>query len=775
MNALLQDHPSAPDLQAFGRGQLDPARSGAVEQHLSGCDVCSQTLLNVADDTLAGLLREAVALAEPSTPGAVAFPPSAAPAGATGEWQSGDVPDDLARHPRYRILKLLGRGGMGAVYQAEHGVMRRLVALKVIKPEYTANAPSVERFRREIRAAARLNHPNIVGAYDAEQAGDTHFLVMEYVEGVSLDQVVKAQGPLPVAEACDAVRQAALGLQHAHEHGMVHRDVKPHNLIRTPDGVVKVLDFGLAAVVEDRGERPLTGTNVVMGTPDYIAPEQAEDTHAADARSDVYSLGCTLYQLLTGRPPFHRPSTLLTILAHREEAPESVCAARPDVPAGLAAVVARMMAKMPADRFQTAAAVAAALAPFAVRGLGRAANDTEALPKPQPSPKRSKPRRRLLVAVAAAVFVGALAAAAAVYRIQTDNGELVITTESDDVEVVVKQAGKVVRIIDTKTDKQITLSLHSGDYELELKGAPDGLKLDIDKATLTRGETVLAKIERIEKPVPAAPERADDTITPLHRFRWGASQDYLQISPDGNYFLAVRPSGKGVRIFTQSGTLVFEREPAWMARFTPDSTQVVIEGGNNLHFYDLATGRQVREFDTGAQMWNFYLANIGTRLLYVTPRGGQVWDWSVGEKLCDCPETETDRYFLTPDGRHLYKSGSGSPPSRVLDASTGKEVDGSKVFGETWKRRAAKLQALGLDGSASGDERRLLATSKLRDELQLLDITTGQLLGRLHFPEAVDMERAWLSGDGRYALVGGPTDSIYIFRLPEPMPAKDKP
>src|SRR5262249_16214739 len=171
--------------------------------------------------------------------------------GATAAWKASDLPVDLARHPRYRVCKLLGRGGMGAVYQAEHDVMRRLVALKVIKPEYTANAASVERFRREIQAAARLNHPNIVAAYDAEQAGETHFLVMEYVEGVSLDQAVQLEGPMPVAEACDAARQAALGLQHAHEQGMVHRDVKPHNLIRTPDGVVKGLDFGLAAVAAD--------------------------------------------------------------------------------------------------------------------------------------------------------------------------------------------------------------------------------------------------------------------------------------------------------------------------------------------------------------------------------------------------------------------------------------------------------------------------------------------------------------------------------------------
>ena len=260
------------------------------------------------------------------------------------------------------LLKLLGHGGMGAVYLAEHNVMRRLVALKVINREYTAEPSVVERFRREIRAAAQLHHANIVGAYNAEQAGETHFLVMEYINGVSLDQLLARQGPLPIAEACEYVRQAALGLQHAHERGMVHRDVKPHNLIRDADGVVKVLDFGLASVAEIE-ESNLTGTYAVVGTADYMAPEQAENARAADARSDIYALGCTLYHLLAGRPPFTDSSTLLKLVAHREEAPPPVRALRPDVPEKLSAVLGRMMAKAPVDRYQTAAEVAAALRP----------------------------------------------------------------------------------------------------------------------------------------------------------------------------------------------------------------------------------------------------------------------------------------------------------------------------------------------------------------------------------------------------------------------------
>lgn len=275
-----------------------------------------------------------------------------------------DVPPALAGHPRYEILQLLGQGGMGAVYLARHKVMNRLVALKIIRAQFVDGTHAVERFHREVEAAARLHHPNIVTAHDADVASDTHFLVMEYVEGADLGKHVRAEGPLSQAKACDYVRQAALGLQHAHEHGMVHRDIKPHNLMLTAEGVVKVMDFGLALLGGDeRIPAGLTGENVLMGTADYIAPEQAQNAHGADIRADIYSLGCTLFHLLAGRPPFQGGSMVEKISAHLAT-PPPLLDLPPAAPPGLRAVLARMMEKDPARRYQTPAEVGRALAPF---------------------------------------------------------------------------------------------------------------------------------------------------------------------------------------------------------------------------------------------------------------------------------------------------------------------------------------------------------------------------------------------------------------------------
>lgn len=266
----------------------------------------------------------------------------------------------------YVLLERLGEGGMGAVFKARHRTLGRIVALKLIRKERLAHAGAVKRFRREIRAAAQLNHPNIVLAFDADEANGGHFFTMEFVEGTDLNRLVRKQGPLPVATACEYIRQAALGLQHAYERGLVHRDIKPDNLLLTVvTRTVKILDMGLARVEADSpgdSTSTLTQEGMVMGTPDYIAPEQALRSHEVDIRADLYSLGCTLYFLLSGRPPFPGGSVTEKLLRHQLEEPQPLESLRSDVPREVAAVVRKLMAKKPQQRYQTPAELAAVLA-----------------------------------------------------------------------------------------------------------------------------------------------------------------------------------------------------------------------------------------------------------------------------------------------------------------------------------------------------------------------------------------------------------------------------
>lgn len=283
----------------------------------------------------------------------------------------------------YVILDKLGQGGMGMVLKAEHKRMKRVVALKVMSGAAMKSPDAVKRFHREVEAAARLSHPNIVAAFDADEDRGTHFLVMEYVAGSDLSQIVKQGGPLPLAKALDYTIQASKGLAHAHQQGLVHRDIKPANLLLDQKGIVKILDMGLArfddslSSTEGAANAGLTTTGTIMGTVDYMSPEQALDTKHADARSDIYSLGVTLFYLLTGRVPFVGDTIMKKLLAHREDPIPSLCEIRSDIPAELDVALNRLLAKKPAERFQTMDEVAAALQSIA---QGRGISPTTVLP-----------------------------------------------------------------------------------------------------------------------------------------------------------------------------------------------------------------------------------------------------------------------------------------------------------------------------------------------------------------------------------------------------------
>jgi serine/threonine-protein kinase len=324
----------------------------------------------------------------------------------------------------YVLLDLLGEGGMGAVYRARNWKLGSVVAVKVIRPERVSGSTALRRFQREIRAAAQLDHPNVVRAVDADEVAGTPMLVMEFVEGTDLAKIVAENGPLPPALACEYAAQVADGLQHAHERGLVHRDIKPHNLIltRKPDAagrpVVKVFDFGLARLFDaDAGESSgtLTQDHTILGTPDFMAPEQVTGSHAVDIRADLYSLGCTLYFLLTGRPPFPDRTATNKLLAHKLEEPEPLDRVKPGTPAGVAAAVRTLMAKQPEHRYPTPAAAAAALraAPYQAAPTRTGSSETRAafdslLDAPSTPAFRPPPRTRVngwLVAAGAGVLL----------------------------------------------------------------------------------------------------------------------------------------------------------------------------------------------------------------------------------------------------------------------------------------------------------------------------------------------------------------------------------
>ncbi|HEV3262046.1 MAG TPA: protein kinase [Gemmataceae bacterium] len=263
---------------------------------------------------------------------------------------------------KYRLLERLGAGGMGSVYLCDHVFLRRRVAVKVLPPGRSDDRSALERFYREARAVAALDHPNIVRCHDIDCDGAIHFLVMEYVDGSSLQEIVKKHGPMDITRAAHYIRQAALGLQHAHEAGLVHRDVKPGNLLVDRTGTVKVLDLGLARFFNDASD-DITRKHdeTVLGTTDYLAPEQALDGNV-DIRADIYSLGATFYFLLAGKPPFADGSIAQKLIWHQTRQPKPIRSVRAEVPEALAAVLERLMAKDATKRYQTPAEVALALA-----------------------------------------------------------------------------------------------------------------------------------------------------------------------------------------------------------------------------------------------------------------------------------------------------------------------------------------------------------------------------------------------------------------------------
>jgi serine/threonine protein kinase len=317
---------------------------------------------------------------------------------------------------KYKVLERIGSGGNGSVFLCEHTSMRRKVALKILPLAKAEDPSSLARFYREARAGGTLDHPNLVRTFDNGQEGDYHFLVMEYVDGCCLEGIVGKHGPMDIGRAAAYIRQAAVGLQHLHKSGLIHRDIKPGNILLERRGIVKILDLGLARFFHDHKDMLTQQYNnsAILGTADYLSPEQALNSHDVDTRTDIYSLGTTLYFLLAGRPPFEVKAVSQKLLAHLTKAPTPVQELRPEIPKALAAIVDKMMAKNREHRYQTPAEVVVALAPW---------TETRIAPPPaQEMPQLSPAAQRAGSVEASPVRAGAARATRSARRKSKEQG-----------------------------------------------------------------------------------------------------------------------------------------------------------------------------------------------------------------------------------------------------------------------------------------------------------------------------------------------------------------
>ena len=402
---------------------------------------------------------------------------------------------------KYQLLDKLGQGGMGAVYKARQTDIDRLVAIKSMSDDVLDRDDAVQRFLRESRAMAAVSHPHIVTAYDVEVVDGNYYLVMEYVEGRDLESWSAAAGQLPVDWACECILQAALGLEHAHRRGLIHRDIKPSNLLVIGDSVqsvphVKLLDMGIARFCERRKDgTPITATGEVLGTPDYMAPDQALDPREIDIRADIYSLGCTLFKLLTGEVPLVRDTPLQTMMARNTQDPPPPSSLRADLPPMLDEVVMRMMAREPSARYATPAEVAAALAPFAMQSSH--GSPTTVAPRPAPAsgpstdpdldqfvntlgddgmaaglpdidPPSGDAKRPLLAFAAGLVLLLLIGAAlGVVIKFSTPDGSTVLVKVSEP-EANIEIDGGKIRVTSPKLRVPVEIEVPAGKHELRV-------------------------------------------------------------------------------------------------------------------------------------------------------------------------------------------------------------------------------------------------------------------------------------------------------------------
>jgi serine/threonine protein kinase len=692
----------------------------------------------------------------------------------------------------YLLLERLGEGGAGQVFKARHRKLGRVVAVKVLRNELLTDAEVVGRFYREIEVLSQFDHPNIVHAYDAGPVIATHFLAMEFVEGTDLGKLVKQGGPLPVQQACEYIRQAAGGLAHAHERGLVHRDIKPHNLIMSVrDGLIKVADLGLArlprttnteltaALSGVKGTGTLTPENAgMMGTADYLAPEQALDFHKADIRADIYSLGCAFYYLLTGQPPFPGATLAEKLVKHQQAPPPPLEQFRKDLPSGLSLVISKMLAKRPEQRYQTPADVATA--------LGHFCQPQGANLMPMPDKKRklylAGTAVAILLIVAFLVFFRSPPTSPAQVawkplRIAFDKAALARFKNAKEVDWLRQD------IIKFRMDYPGTPeALQAAEWMTELPSPFDRLEAKTIPADLRYPGQPKELVAVWGKK--GAGEISAIAISPNGKFVAASIKDHIQVwdagtgkelttwaggfgspafSPDGSILAATGPNSSirlwGTAGWKQQASLQGHARYIYSIAFSPDG-KTLASGGEPgvVKLWDIEAKRERAALEGhGPNISLAFSPDGGTLAVVSYNKPIMFWDVATGQQRNLPYAPQADAVAYSPDGRTLFWV--GRPLLPVTDKVICDSADGQELL-----RLADPYSLFGPTFFVNGKE---LVGGVPRFSIFVYDTTTGKRKRELarsnntHY--CLD-----LAPDNRHLAVGDFDGTVYIYRLAAP-------